>query len=146
MGSLNYRPPGLVSFLAREDSTKKATKLLNDRPCSSAMACSSSKTDSGNDTDARLVERCKIFRLAMDRKNDCVRHGVTPCCTNGHVVASAYNPSHGGAPVPTAKPRIALTLDADVHAALKEIAKAERRSLSNLIEGWVIDELKRRKA
>jgi len=61
MGSLNYRPPGLVSFLAREDSTKKATKLLNDRPCSSAMACSSSKTDSGNDIDARLVERCKIF-------------------------------------------------------------------------------------
>jgi hypothetical protein len=48
--------------------------------------------------------------------------------------------------VPTTKPRVAVTLDAEVYEEIKAIAKAENRSLANLIESWVLDELAARKA
>jgi hypothetical protein len=47
--------------------------------------------------------------------------------------------------VPTSKPRVAVTLDAEVYEEIKAIAKAENRSLANLIESWVLEELTRRK-
>jgi predicted CopG family antitoxin len=39
-----------------------------------------------------------------------------------------------------------VTLEAEVYEQLKAIAKAENRSLSNLIESWVLAELAKRKA
>jgi len=48
--------------------------------------------------------------------------------------------------VPSNKPRVALTLDEDLHAELKAIAKAERRPLANLLESWIVAELERRRA
>lgn len=47
--------------------------------------------------------------------------------------------------MPTSKPRVAVTLDVESYEQLKAIAKAERRSLANLIESWVVAELERRK-
>lgn len=55
-------------------------------------------------------------------------HFVTPCNTS----------------VPTSKPRVAVTLDAEVFEQVKVIAKAENRSMANLIESWVLAELARR--
>ena len=57
-------------------------------------------------------------------------HFVTPCDTF----------------VPTSKPRVGVTLEVEVYEQLKAIAKAENRSLSNLIESWVLAELAKRKA
>jgi hypothetical protein len=48
--------------------------------------------------------------------------------------------------VPTSKPRVAVTLDLEVYEQVKAIAKAENRSLANLIESWVLEELEARKA
>jgi hypothetical protein len=48
--------------------------------------------------------------------------------------------------VPTSKPRVAVTLDPEAFEELKAIAKAENRSLSNLIESWLLAELAKRKA
>lgn len=48
-------------------------------------------------------------------------------------------------PVPTKKPRVALSLDPDLYEQLKAIAAAERRPLANLIESWIVAELERRK-
>lgn len=42
---------------------------------------------------------------------------------------------------PTTKPRVAVTFDAEVFDQLKVIAKAENRSVANLIEMWVLAEL-----
>ena len=55
-------------------------------------------------------------------------HFVTPCNTS----------------VPTSKPRVAVTLDAEVFDQVKAIAKAENRSMANLIEMWVLAELAKR--
>ena len=57
-------------------------------------------------------------------------HFVTPCDTF----------------VPTSKPRVGVTLEVEVYEQLKAIAKAENRSLSNLIESWVLAELAKRRA
>ena len=46
--------------------------------------------------------------------------------------------------MPTSKPRVAVTLDAEVFDQVKVIAKAENRSMANLIEMWVLAELARR--
>ena len=46
--------------------------------------------------------------------------------------------------MPTSKPRVAVTLDAEVFDQLKVIAKAENRSMANLIEMWVLAELAKR--
>ena len=46
--------------------------------------------------------------------------------------------------MPTSKPRVAVTLDAEVFDQVKAIAKAENRSMSNLIEMWVLAELAKR--
>lgn len=48
--------------------------------------------------------------------------------------------------MPSNKPRVALTLDEELHAELKAIAKAERRPLANLLESWIVAELERRRA
>jgi hypothetical protein len=40
---------------------------------------------------------------------------------------------------------VGVTLDVEVYEAVKAIAQAENRSLSNLIESWVLAELARRK-
>ncbi len=47
--------------------------------------------------------------------------------------------------MPTSKPRVAVTLEAEVYEQLKAIAKAENRSMANLIESWVLAEIARRK-
>lgn len=47
--------------------------------------------------------------------------------------------------MPTSKPRVAVTLDSEVYEQLKAIAKAENRSMANLIESWVLAELARLK-
>lgn len=53
--------------------------------------------------------------------------------------------AHRVAPfVPTSKPRVAVTLEEEVYRQVEAIAKAERRSLGNLIAGWVEEEIKRR--
>ena len=55
--------------------------------------------------------------------------------------------THRVAPlVPTTKPRIALTLEQHIYDAVVAIAEAERRSASNLIAGWVEEEVRRRAA
>jgi predicted DNA-binding ribbon-helix-helix protein len=46
--------------------------------------------------------------------------------------------------VPTSKPRLALTLEQHVYDEVVAIAAAERRSVSNLVAGWVADEVERR--
>ena len=46
--------------------------------------------------------------------------------------------------MPTSKPRVAVTLDAVVFDQVKAIAKAENRSMANLIEMWVLAELAKR--
>ena len=43
-------------------------------------------------------------------------------------------------------PRVGVTLEAEIYEQLKAIAKTENRSLSNLIESWVLAELAKRKA
>ncbi len=43
--------------------------------------------------------------------------------------------------MPTSKPRVGLTLDVEVYEQVKVIAKAENRSMANLIESWVLLEL-----
>ena len=48
-------------------------------------------------------------------------------------------------PVPSSKPRVALTLDQALYDELKAVAAAERRPLANLIESWVVAELERRR-
>ena len=48
-------------------------------------------------------------------------------------------------PVPSRKPRVALTLDQALYDELKAVAVAERRPLANLIESWVVAELERRR-
>lgn len=47
--------------------------------------------------------------------------------------------------MPTSKPRVGLTLDVEVYEQVKVIAKAENRSMANLIESWVLVELAKRK-
>ena len=56
-----------------------------------------------------------------------------------------HTPSSSGSPVPSTKPRVALTLDQELYDQLKAIAAAERRPLANLIESWIVAELERRK-
>ncbi len=46
--------------------------------------------------------------------------------------------------MPTSKPRVAVTLEAEIYEQLKAIAKAENRSMANLIESWVLAELRKR--
>ncbi len=47
--------------------------------------------------------------------------------------------------MPTSKPRVGLTLDVEVYEQVKAIAKAENRSMANLIESWVLLELAKQK-
>ncbi len=47
--------------------------------------------------------------------------------------------------MPTSKPRVGVTLDEGVYEQVKAIAKAENRSMANLIEMWVLAELAKRK-
>jgi hypothetical protein len=43
--------------------------------------------------------------------------------------------------VPTSKPRVAVTLDVEVYEQVKAIAKSQNRSMSNLIENWVLEQV-----
>jgi hypothetical protein len=73
-------------------------------------------------------------------------HSGTWCNTYEAPCVPTYNPSHRATLlVPTRKPRVGLTLEPHVFEELKVIAKAENRSLSNLIESWVLAELQRRR-
>jgi hypothetical protein len=73
-------------------------------------------------------------------------HGGTRCNTCAVSNGPPYTSSHSATPlVPTSKPRVGLTLDAEVYEEVKAIAKVENRSLSNLIESWVLAELAKRK-
>ena len=47
--------------------------------------------------------------------------------------------------MPTSRPRVGLTLTVEVYEQLRVIAQAENRSLSNLVESWVLEELARRR-
>lgn len=41
----------------------------------------------------------------------------------------------------TVKPRVNVALEPGMYEALKRMAVAERRSMSNLVEGWIIQHL-----
>ena len=87
-----------------------------------------------------------------DWQQACAECGVREpqCHTEQHLHAGGQDGLHFVTPrhtvVPTTKPRVAVTLDAEVYEEIKAIAKAENRSLANLIESWVLDELAARKA
>ena len=43
--------------------------------------------------------------------------------------------------VPTSKPRVTVTLDVEVYEQVKAIAKSQNRSMANLIENWVLEQV-----
>ena len=72
-----------------------------------------------------------------------VAHGVTPMPLRSGRSTLRHTVLH--LRVPTSKPRVGVTLDPQVYEELKVIAQAENRSLSNLIESWILAELAKRK-
>lgn len=77
-----------------------------------------------------------------------IPRGASQCRTVSHLQSKARHlgSAHRATPlVPTSKPRVAVTLDAETYEQVQAIAKAERRSLSSLIETWVVAEVERRK-